>query len=230
MKTAGQGDDLAGVRAPHFPHVAAGQLDGRLVGLRAGIAEKDLAMMAFGQQAAGQIQLRFLIEQIAHMPETPGLRHKGGRHLVVAVPEAGDGDTGQQIHIFPAVHVPQARPLAARDGDGVAAVGAAQQSLFLFLHLIKGMAHDKFLWYLKPSPSGRSAVPGNAATPWPPFPMTRMVRHSDAAVCASPHGRSVVRGVSEKRVHRKPRATRRYARNRPRRDPWRPDRLRAIAA
>ena len=145
MKAARQGNDFVGVLLAHLAHVTARQLDGRFVGFRAGIAEKYLAVMAFGQNAARQLQLRLLIKKIAHMPQTPGLLHESGRHFIIAVPETGNGNTGQQIHVFLAVHIPQAGAFPARNGNGIAAVGTTQQALFLLLHLIKGLAHGHTL-------------------------------------------------------------------------------------
>ena len=123
VEAAGQGDDVDGIPALHLGLVAAGQLDGRLVGFGAGVAEEGLAEVGRGKEQASQLKLRLLVEEVAHVPEGVGLLHEGFVDLVVAVANGRDGDAGEQVDVFLAVDVPEAGSLAEVDGNGVASVG-----------------------------------------------------------------------------------------------------------
>ena len=122
MEAAAQGNDFIGVALLDCAHIAPGQLDAGLVGLGPGIAEKGLAVVAGGKQQLGEIQLFLLVKEIAYVPEFAGLAFQSLTDFVVAMSQARHGDARQQVHIFLAVHVPEARALAARDSQRVAAV------------------------------------------------------------------------------------------------------------
>ena len=155
VEAAAQGDDLVGVALLDLAHVAAGQLDAGLVGLGAGIAEEGLAMMAGAQQQAGQLQLLFLIEEVADVPELVGLGFQGGADLVVAVAQGGHRNAGQQVHIFLTVHVPQPRALASDHSHGISAVGTAKQCFFLGFDGGKCVGHGQLLcWEALRHPTG----------------------------------------------------------------------------
>ena len=141
MEAVLQGDDFIGVTLLDRAHVAPGQLDAGLVGLGPGITEKGLAVVAGGEQQFRQIKLFLLIKKIAHVPELAGLAFQGLADFVVAMAQTRYGDARQQVHIFLAVHIPEASPLAPRNGQRVAAVRAAEQVFFLGLDGIEGLRH-----------------------------------------------------------------------------------------
>ncbi len=174
VKAAAQSDDFIGVTLPDHAHVAPGQLDAGLVGLGAGIAEKCLAVVAGGEQQPGQIKLFLLVKEIAHMPELAALAFQGLADFVVAMAQTRHGNARQQIHIFLAVHIPEARALAPRNDQRVTAVRAAEQVFFLGFDGIEGVRHEM------DSPCGmglktaRISVPYDQSRPrrvrWRPVP------------------------------------------------------------
>ena len=125
-----QRDDFVGVHVFDALHVAAGQLDLRFVGLRAGVAEERLLEVAEGQQFLGEFKLLFLIEKVAHMDELAGLLFDDLREFLVAVAEAGHGDPGEQIDVFLAVEVGEPGAFPAGDADGIPPVGPAEKGFF----------------------------------------------------------------------------------------------------
>ena len=138
-----QRNDFVGVDVLHPLHVAAGQLDLRFVGFRAGVAEERLSKVAQGQQFLGQFKLFFLIEEIAHMDELAGLFLDDLSDFLVAVAEAGYRDPGQQVDVFLAVEVGDSGAFAAGDADRVATVRPAEKGFFAGLDRIeRGSGHD----------------------------------------------------------------------------------------
>ena len=138
-----QRNDFVGVDVLHPLHVAAGQLDLRFVGFRAGVAEERLSKMAQGQQFLGQFKLFFLIEKVAHMDELAGLFLDDLSDFLVAVAEAGYRDPGQQVDVFLAVEVGDSGTFAAGDADRVTTVRPAEKGFFAGLDRIeRGSGHD----------------------------------------------------------------------------------------
>ena len=144
VEAAGQGDDVDGIPALHLGLVAAGQLDGRLVGLGAGVAEEGLAEVSRAEEPAGQLELGLLVEEVAYVPERVRLLHESFVDLVVAVAHGRDGDAGEQVDVFLAVDVPEAGALAVVDGNGVAAVGLEEQFFFIVLDGVKCLRHGGY--------------------------------------------------------------------------------------
>ena len=107
METARQGNDIRRVAAGYLSGIAAGELDGRLVSLGSGVAEKGLGKMCGGNQQLGKLNLRFLIEEVADVPELAGLLGQRADNFVIAVAEAAHGDTGEKVNVFFAVAVPE---------------------------------------------------------------------------------------------------------------------------
>ena len=100
---------------------AAGQLEGGLVGLRAGVAEEDARVVApaeEGDQALGERHLRLGGEEVGDVAEGREL----GRHRLhqrgVRVAEGVDGDAGQQVDVLLAVGVPDVGALSPHEGEG----------------------------------------------------------------------------------------------------------------
>ena len=104
--------------------VNAGQLDGRLVGLGAGVAHEHPVGEAVGHEHLGQLDLRPGVEQVGHMHQGLRLATDGRTHLRVAVAERTDGDTGEKIEILAAVRVPQPAAATAHHGRRKPVVGA----------------------------------------------------------------------------------------------------------
>ena len=164
VETILQSDHPPGVPPLHNLLIAPRDLDCRLVGFRAGIAEKGLARMAGGKQLFREVQLFFLIKKIAHMDELPGLTRDDLRNFLIAVSKPRHRNARQQIHIFPAVRVPQTRTLRPDHRQGVTAVGAAQKLLFPFPESFQRLAHANAPWsvlrlniFLPPNPMFRRA-------------------------------------------------------------------------
>lgn len=107
VETARQGNDIRRVAAGYLSGIAAGELDGRLVSLGSGVAEKGLGKMCGGNQQLGKLNLRFLIEEVADVPELAGLLGQRADNFVIAVAEAAHGDTGEKVNVFFAVAVPE---------------------------------------------------------------------------------------------------------------------------
>ena len=138
-----QRNDFVGVDVLHPLHVAAGQLDLRFVGLRAGVAEERLSKVAQGQQFLSQFKLFFLIKKVAHMDELAGLLLDDLGDFLVAVAEAGYRDPGQQVDVFLAVEVGDSGAFAAGDADRVTTVRPAEKGFFAGLDRIeRGSGHD----------------------------------------------------------------------------------------
>ena len=63
--------------------------------------------MCGGNQQLGKLNLRFLIEEVADVPELAGLLGQRADNFVIAVAEAAHGDTGEKVNVFFAVAVPE---------------------------------------------------------------------------------------------------------------------------
>ena len=119
VEGAQQRDHLVAARAA----VDAGQLDGRLVGLGAGIAQEHPVGEAVGHEQLGQLDLRPGVKQVGHVHQGLRLAADGRAHLRVAVPQRADGDAGEKIEILAAVRVPQPAAAAAHHGRRKPVVG-----------------------------------------------------------------------------------------------------------
>ena len=63
------------------------------------------------------------------------------RYFLVAVAEADDGNAGQQVDVFLAVHVPEAGALASDYAQRITRVRPAHKGLFPFLQSFESFAH-----------------------------------------------------------------------------------------
>ena len=79
VKSSLKRDDFPFLRTVAFTGPLAGQFDQRFIGLGAGVAEEDfLGKRRSVDQFPGQVQRRFVIEQIADMPDLADLPGDGG--------------------------------------------------------------------------------------------------------------------------------------------------------
>jgi len=119
--------------------VLARQFDGRFVGLRAAVAEKNLVGKRMPDQQLRQLGLRLGVIQIGNMRQFIHLLLDGSNHLRMRMPEIADGNAGHQIEIFLAVDIPDpgARPFRQYDRKPPVRIHDIPCSLryhFLFIH------------------------------------------------------------------------------------------------
>ncbi len=119
MEGAEEGDDVLAAG------VVAGEFEGALDGLGAGVAEVDAVRAGHGcdvAEALGEAGHAFVVEVgAAHVDELGGLGLGGGDDLGVAVAGGGDGDAGGEVEELVAVDVDDAGAAAALDDEGIAA-------------------------------------------------------------------------------------------------------------
>ena len=113
----------AAIDAAHHVAVLAGQLDRRLIGLGAGIAEEDLVGAAVGGDPGRQLLLLRDPVEVGHVLQPPQLARQRPPHHRAAVAEGADGDAGHAIEIALALAVPQPDAAAAHQLDREAPVG-----------------------------------------------------------------------------------------------------------
>ena len=95
----------------------AGELQRRLVGLGAGVAEEDRLGERGGAEPLGQPDLGLGREEVRGVPEQRGLGLEGGAELGIRVAEAGGRDAAHQVEIAAALGVDQPATLAAHEAD-----------------------------------------------------------------------------------------------------------------
>ena len=94
-----------------FLAVFSGQLDGAFIGLRAGIAQKHLAVPCQFAQAGGKFRLDVAVIQVGDMLQPGRLAGYRLYPSVVAVSQAVDADTAGKINIFLAFRINGVRTL-----------------------------------------------------------------------------------------------------------------------
>jgi hypothetical protein len=117
VEAALQRDD----RAPRLG--LARELQGRLVGLGAGVGEVHLAAQRGFRQALGELHPRLAVEEVADVQQARGLLLDGRHDGRMAVAERGDGQAGLEVEVLGAVGVPQPCPLPAHELHRLARVG-----------------------------------------------------------------------------------------------------------
>ncbi len=118
------GDDLVLLRAVDIVGVAASQLEGRLVGLGAGVGEEHPLGEGGVHQLARQAQGRLVGEDVGNVPDALGLLGERLDQRRMRVAQGGHGDAAGEIDQFAAALVPDARSLAShRDEGGGGVVG-----------------------------------------------------------------------------------------------------------
>ena len=96
--------------------IEARQLDRRLVGFAAGVAEKDFVHAGQGGQFGRQLLLLRHAIKIGRMQQTTGLGGNCGDQLGVIVTERGDGDSRQGVEVDLALGVGHPAPVAVTEG------------------------------------------------------------------------------------------------------------------
>ena len=98
--------------------VAPRQLDGRLVGLGAAVAEEHPVGEGMVAEQLGQPGLGLDVIEVGDVDQGPHLlRHRLG-HGRVAVAETVDGNAGDEVQILLAVRVPHPYPFPPHQCDG----------------------------------------------------------------------------------------------------------------
>ncbi|MCW0462677.1 hypothetical protein NB717_003745 [Xanthomonas sacchari] len=115
VETAAESDDHPPLRRPALGGgPLAHQLDRRLVGLGAGIAQVRLLREARGHhQFLDQAQRRLAIEHVAGVPQLVGLFEQRRLQVRIVVAEPAHGDAGGQVDVVAPLAVPHPRALAA---------------------------------------------------------------------------------------------------------------------
>ena len=117
VEGVGQGEDARALRPP----VAPRDLEGPLVGLRAGVGQEDPGAGRVGagedesDELLGEGDLRRGGEEVRHVPQGAQLRGDGPHHGRVGVAQAIDRDPGEQVGVLGAVGVPHAGAAPAHE-------------------------------------------------------------------------------------------------------------------
>ncbi|MCW0425706.1 hypothetical protein NB713_003649 [Xanthomonas sacchari] len=115
VETAAEGDDHPPLRRTTLGGgPLAHQLDRRLVGLGAGIAQVRLLREARGHhQFLDQAQRRLAVEHVAGVPQLAGLFEQRRLQVRIVVAEPAHGDAGGQVDVVASLAVPHPCALAA---------------------------------------------------------------------------------------------------------------------
>ena len=113
VKSALECDNLVTV----LGRVQADQLDGRFIGLGAGVAEEGLPAETPLAQGLGPAALEFGIPGIGDVDQPGDLILDGSDDRGGAVPQQAAAPTGKQVEIAVALGIPNVRPLAADERD-----------------------------------------------------------------------------------------------------------------
>jgi len=119
VERATESDDDAPLRRPSDRRgPASHQLDRRLVGFGAGVAQ-EYALRKTGcrDEFLGQSQRRLAVEHIAGMPQLVRLRSQRFDHFRILMAKRVHRDAGAEIHIVAALRVPHPRALAMVEHD-----------------------------------------------------------------------------------------------------------------
>ena len=90
-------------------------------------------------QAPGQFGLRFLVEEVAGVPDGMRLLFQHGAQLVIAVAQPADSYACQKVHIFLAVHVSDMGIVPAVQGDRIPAVALHDMAHIVIFNCLKGL-------------------------------------------------------------------------------------------
>ena len=103
--------------------VEAGELDGRLVGLGAGIAEKRLVQAAQRGQAFRQLLLFGDAVNVGGMDQAACLIAQRVGHRRVGVSQPADGHAAEGVQVFLTRGIPQPGPFPPFEGDREPCIG-----------------------------------------------------------------------------------------------------------
>jgi len=151
------GDQLIPAAEP-FMAVFPRQLDGRLVGLRAAVAEKNLVREGVLDQHAGEADLRLDVIEVGDMQELCGLLLNRRRHLRMGMSQAAHRNAPGHVQIFPAVAVPDPHPGPPDQHQGKPPVRVH--------HILPGQT-DQFFRRHFIAPHDRAANPFDSPVPHP---------------------------------------------------------------
>ena len=106
--------------------VQAGQLDGGLVGLSAGIADEGAGHAGYLRQPAGELFLQRYVVEVRCVYQLAGLSAHRVRHGRVSMAERIDADSRYHVEVALAATVDQPGALAVAEADVQALVGIHQ--------------------------------------------------------------------------------------------------------
>ena len=109
--------------ATHQLAMLAGQLDGRLIGLSAGIAEEHPVEAAAGRDRLRQLLLFRDPVQIGHVLQPAQLAVEGLAQTRVAVAQGAHGDAGHAVEVAAAVLIPHPHTLSSHQLHREAGIG-----------------------------------------------------------------------------------------------------------
>ena len=111
-------DDLVAIAREVLAAVSPGQLEGRLVGFGARVAEEDPVAERVLAEKPGEMGLGRRMKEVGHVDQRPRRLPDGSRDPRMAVPERYDADPGGEIQVLAPIGIPDADPLATDQADG----------------------------------------------------------------------------------------------------------------
>ena len=113
VEAAVHADDVAAVASAVLLGPLPGELDGRLVGLRARVREEDPVRERMVAEQGRKLRLLGDMEDVRDVHEGGRLLPQRSHDLGMAMPERGDGDAAREVEVLLAVRVPHAQALAS---------------------------------------------------------------------------------------------------------------------
>ncbi len=113
VKRVVEGDEAIALGLAVDEEPAARELEHRLVGLRAGVAEEGAIEAELLAELVGEADVLGVVEIIGSVEEARGLLGDGRGEPRVGVAERGDGDAGAEVEVASALGVPHLAALAA---------------------------------------------------------------------------------------------------------------------
>ncbi len=125
VEAALEGNDLVTL----LGRVQPGELDGRLVGLGAGVAEERLAAETSLRQGLGPLALQFRVPGVGHVDQLAQLLADGLDHRRRAMSQQVAAPAVKQVEVAVPFRIPHVRSLAPHQGDRKAIVVGNHVSL-----------------------------------------------------------------------------------------------------
>ena len=116
-------DDLRSALAVLVIRILARELNHALVGLRAGVGKEHLAHAGLGAQLLCDLDHRRGGIQVGYVQQLACLLGQGCGDFRVGIAEAVDADSGGQVDILLALHVPERRALAVIQSNRKPTIG-----------------------------------------------------------------------------------------------------------
>jgi hypothetical protein len=133
-----EGDDLVGAALVHLAPLA-GELDGPLVGLGAGVGKEHPVEHRVGGEDASQLDHRAIVEGRAGVEQGAGLGHQGVADLGRAVPQAIDRPALDEVQVGLAIVVMEPATFATHE-DEVGPVGDGHQGVAAVIAVLHWVA------------------------------------------------------------------------------------------